>query len=386
MQQGQLKSKHSHLSPLARSFSPNASNPRKNIQFLSLASPIDAPNSPDVNDSAAVLAHQRGLLNALRASNLAVPASAPILPGGEDGRNTWGPPERPIEEEKDKEEPTPSTGESSVATPAEQHESWSSMVATPLVSMFPKVPSGTQQTSADGKVPLFHAEGLVPQMGDAAIYRRGQKGAAKKKNMSPGYLPNGPAQPLPTPTGVIPTSPYNLNMLNAMGVSPEAQLLAVQMFVNGYLPAGYVAPQQQQPHAHVGGRWRAQASAGLKSGGSMRSAGIKSASSTGAASGVINRENETDPELLKDIPAWLKALRLHKYAPSFEGLTWKEMVVMDETALEGRGVVTVGARKRFLRLFEAVRKSQGMEEASEESPAVEKEEVVPVSAPVEVAS
>jgi hypothetical protein len=369
MQLGQLKAKQSsHLSPLARSFTPGSttapSNARKDLQFLSLASPIEAPPSFHAKDSAAVLAQQRGRLNAFRAlSSLPVPASAPIYPTGEDGRPiTWGPPERypaPIEEEPSTSAPTPSTGESSVPTPKE-HESWSNMVPTPLGSMFPKDANGTQPSTTDGK-PLWNAEGVVPQIGDAAIYRRGQKGSKKKNVHSPSSVHSmaGAIPPMPTPMGIIPTSPYNLGMLNAMGVSPEAQLLAVQMFVNGLIPTGYVGPPQ---YVHPAGRWRGQASAGLKSGGSAKSAGMKSASSNGPASGTINRDHETDPELLKDIPAWLKALRLHKYAHSFEGLSWKEMVVLDEAALESRGVLTVGARKRFLRLFETVRKSQGMED------------------------
>lgn len=51
-----------------------------------------------------------------------------------------------------------------------------------------------------------------------------------------------------------------------------------------------------------------------------------------------NPDEPIDLNLLSDVPAWLRSLRLHKYTPNFEGSTWKEMVVMDDVALEGKGV------------------------------------------------
>jgi hypothetical protein len=254
---------------------------------------------------------------------------------------------------------TPSTSENTTVEP----DSWSSMVNTPLFMMFPK---DKMDMPADPMLQPWSVEGIVPQMGDAALYRKSAKGNKKKV----GAAPNAQGKhgvyaydsvPMPTPVGIVPNTPYNLSTMSAMGMSPEAQLRAVQMFVNGYAPP----MPQAQPR---GGRWKEKPtgagtppkSAASASGKST--SGLKSASSSGLPSGVINRENETDPELLKDIPAWLKALRLHKYAPCFEGLSWQEAVVLDESQLEAKGVATVGARKRFLRLFETVRKSQGMME------------------------
>ncbi|KAF8893930.1 hypothetical protein BD779DRAFT_962995 [Infundibulicybe gibba] len=64
--------------------------------------------------------------------------------------------------------------------------------------------------------------------------------------------------------------------------------------------------------------------------------------------------------LLNNVPAWLKSLRLHKYTANFEGVTWREMVVMDDETLEARGVVVIGARRRLLRTFEEVRQKMGI--------------------------
>ena len=54
-------------------------------------------------------------------------------------------------------------------------------------------------------------------------------------------------------------------------------------------------------------------------------------------------------------------MRLHKYTPNFEGMSWKDMVSMDEAALEAKGVAALGARRKMLKTFENVRKKMGLE-------------------------
>lgn len=80
------------------------------------------------------------------------------------------------------------------------------------------------------------------------------------------------------------------------------------------------------------------------------------------------REEDFDPEMLNDIPAWLRVLRLHKYTQCFDGLTWEEIVVLDDTALEAKGVIALGARRRLMRTFEHVRKRMGLEEPNSATP------------------
>ncbi|KZV84768.1 hypothetical protein EXIGLDRAFT_623795, partial [Exidia glandulosa HHB12029] len=67
-----------------------------------------------------------------------------------------------------------------------------------------------------------------------------------------------------------------------------------------------------------------------------------------------------DPQLLNDIPAWLRSLRLHKYTPNFEGMSWRDMVMLDEAALEAKGVAALGARRKMLKTFEIVRAKMGI--------------------------
>ncbi|KAJ1560255.1 hypothetical protein HK405_007717, partial [Cladochytrium tenue] len=62
-----------------------------------------------------------------------------------------------------------------------------------------------------------------------------------------------------------------------------------------------------------------------------------------------------DFEALRDIPGWLRSLRLHKYTGVFEGMDWREMVMMTEDDLAMRGVSAQGARRKLLRIFELIR-------------------------------
>ena len=53
--------------------------------------------------------------------------------------------------------------------------------------------------------------------------------------------------------------------------------------------------------------------------------------------------------VLHDVAGWLHTLRLHKCMPSFEGMSWKDIVVMDEQALEAQSVAALSARKKCSR-------------------------------------
>ncbi|KAJ5893349.1 hypothetical protein N7495_005040 [Penicillium taxi] len=69
-------------------------------------------------------------------------------------------------------------------------------------------------------------------------------------------------------------------------------------------------------------------------------------------------EDPTDPTLLKDIPSWLRSLRLHKYTDHLKDLQWTELVELDDKALEDRGVNALGARNKMLKVFEQVKEAR----------------------------
>ncbi|KAJ7039155.1 hypothetical protein C8F04DRAFT_1392605 [Mycena alexandri] len=204
--------------------------------------------------------------------------------------------------------------------------SWANMVNTPLVPMFQKT-AGNRSDQ--------HNMGML----------------------SPSMFPGGMINPM---------------MLNNMARSNDAQLsqlLAMQMMMSGMQPGMGMPQPQTQPHKsgkqHQGNNWRGAQGArsqgsGLRSSG-PKSGGPKSASTLGSA--TTPREDEIDPELLKDIPGWLRSLRLHKYTACFEGMTWQEMVVLDEPTLEAKGIAALGARRRLLKTFDNVKKKMGMERA-----------------------
>ncbi|KAL2868801.1 protein vts1 [Aspergillus lucknowensis] len=69
-------------------------------------------------------------------------------------------------------------------------------------------------------------------------------------------------------------------------------------------------------------------------------------------------EDPTDPTLLKDIPSWLRSLRLHKYTDNLKDLKWSELVELNDKQLEERGVNALGARNKMLKVFEQVREAK----------------------------
>ncbi|OSD02374.1 hypothetical protein PYCCODRAFT_1390003 [Trametes coccinea BRFM310] len=159
--------------------------------------------------------------------------------------------------------------------------------------------------------------------------------------------------------GMAPVSPFNsmfnVSNLAAMGLTPE-QMLAMQMAAAGQLG------QLGQPGLG------AFAGMGLGNQGNMRGPrsgmGNRSGSSKSPGQREKKDDEDVDPKLLEDVPGWLRSLRLHKYTPNFEGMNWRDMVVMDEAALEAKGVAALGARRKMLKTFEVVRKKMGIDSPS----------------------
>ncbi|CAE7133070.1 unnamed protein product [Rhizoctonia solani] len=163
--------------------------------------------------------------------------------------------------------------------------------------------------------------------------------------------------------GLSPGMGMNMGMMNGFGMMTpgmvpgfgmnnieglQAQLLAAQIAqLNAGFPLGMMGMQQQQPGPR-----------------STRSAtsGRRSPKPPAASAGGKGGEDDVDPSLLNDVPGWLRSLRLHKYTPNFEGMHWKDMVVMDEAALEAKGVAALGARRKMLKTFQVVREKMGIDD------------------------
>ncbi|CEJ00500.1 Putative Protein VTS1 [Rhizopus microsporus] len=62
-----------------------------------------------------------------------------------------------------------------------------------------------------------------------------------------------------------------------------------------------------------------------------------------------------DMQLLEDVPAWLRSLRLHKYNPIFEKMKWQDMLKLSDEELLAKGVAALGARRKLLKVFDQVK-------------------------------
>ena len=155
-----------------------------------------------------------------------------------------------------------------------------------------------------------------------------------------GTFPMGLSSPnigMSLPSGML--SQYSLNAMQ-----PDQMLLFQQILLQ---------QQQQQQQQQI-----QQQVLNQRPNRSVRSSGVKS-----SVSGRTDKkdEEEVDPKVLEDVPAWLRSLRLHKYTPNFEGMNWRDMVILDEAQLEEKGVAALGARRKMLKTFELVRKKMNTE-------------------------
>ncbi|GJJ15311.1 hypothetical protein Clacol_009587 [Clathrus columnatus] len=82
----------------------------------------------------------------------------------------------------------------------------------------------------------------------------------------------------------------------------------------------------------------------------------------GGGGGGDKADEDVDPAVLEDVASWLRSLRLHKYTPNFEGMHWRQMVLMNDEQLEEKGVAALGARRKMLKTFELVRSKMGIPE------------------------
>lgn len=89
------------------------------------------------------------------------------------------------------------------------------------------------------------------------------------------------------------------------------------------------------------------------------SGGSPSAPATSPNSTASMPAEIANVELLNNIAAWLKLLRLHKYTDCLKGVPWRELVELSDEQLESRGVKALGARRKLLKAFDAVKAARG---------------------------
>ncbi|KAJ9072142.1 Flap-structured DNA-binding and RNA-binding protein [Entomophthora muscae] len=70
---------------------------------------------------------------------------------------------------------------------------------------------------------------------------------------------------------------------------------------------------------------------------------------------LMKPQNKVDFEILQDVPAWLRSLRLHKYTDVFEGMVWQDIIKMNDEELIQKGISALGARRKMLKHFELIK-------------------------------
>lgn len=233
---------------------------------------------------------------------------------------------------------------------------------------------------------------LRQAMANTASPNAGQ-GAFNLAQMSPNSLAG-----LQSPSGGL-GNPMNMQMMNAMAamgglgnmsaaqfIQMQQQIIQSQQQIAALAAGGnnLAALYQQQQGFGAPNRGQGMRSGGIFGGsglspGSMganagrRSPGmttsrlpssartnVSSTSTQGGAQKEANEDDVADINIISDVPTWLRHLRLHKYTPNFEGSNWREMVLMDDAALEAKGVAALGARRKMLKTFEIVREKHGI--------------------------
>ncbi|KAI9283104.1 hypothetical protein BC943DRAFT_106528 [Umbelopsis sp. AD052] len=79
-----------------------------------------------------------------------------------------------------------------------------------------------------------------------------------------------------------------------------------------------------------------------------------SASASTRSKDKLRGPDVVDMELLQDVPAWFRSLRLHKYNNIFEPMKWQDIVKMNDDDLTAKGVAALGARRKMLKVFETI--------------------------------
>lgn len=268
-----------------------------------------------------------------------------------------------------------------------QSGNWASMVSTPVNAMFAQ----SQNTDMIANATAMKLAALST-VNNRIILDNDPKGWGKRRKDSggPGASQLGLASPRHPPGGMnsmnplSPGLPTNITMYNEHGqlvqipAATAAAALQAQNTQNllarsrpgspGIFPStpgqwggmggmGFASPQ-------AGGFLAAQSplmnNGMLGAFGSLGGHGSEGyASDNGSARGRSPRgrrgsskppEDPTNPELLNDIPAWLRSLRLHKYTDNLKDMQWKDLVQLDDAALEKKGVNALGARRKMLKV------------------------------------
>lgn len=252
---------------------------------------------------------------------------------------------------------------------------WASMVNTPMVPTFSQSPANNADMVANATAMKLAALSTVNSrfaLDDVRKYRRARSNDAPGQNQNamsgapaiPGaIMVSEHGVPLGREQMVTLQQPQNLSFA-AHRSRPNSPGIAMQ----GYGPAlPFTSPQNNGFLSAYDGATSlmnnglapvnlAQFGLGGHEGyHSDHSEMVRGRSPRGRRGTSKPPEDPTDPNLLQDIPSWLRSLRLHKYTENLKDMKWTELIELDDKQLEERGVNALGARRKMLKVFEQVK-------------------------------
>lgn len=259
-----------------------------------------------------------------------------------------------------------------ILSPYAPGASWASMSNTPMVSNFNHAQQGQAHADmvANATAMKLAAMSTVNnriQLDDVRKYRRARSNEGQQQNpLSPG-LPSGinltneygqvltPQQALalqqqqlasmqggrsrPSSPGIAITGPHGATSQIPMGNGMQN---------NGFLAA---FDGSQLSNGFAGLNLNAFPMGGSNEGYLSDASEItRGRSPRGRRGSSKPPEDPTDIALLKDIPSWLRTLRLHKYTDNLKDMRWQDLVALDDAGLDAKGVNALGARRKLLKV------------------------------------
>ncbi|KAI5361279.1 Putative sterile alpha motif domain-containing protein [Septoria linicola] len=274
-----------------------------------------------------------------------------------------------------------------ILSPYAPGASWASMTNTPMVSNFSQQQSANQADMVANatamKLAALSTVNNRLQLDDPRKYRRtrsseGQNGQQPLSPGLPGQMPssimmtNEMGQAL-TPQQAAALQQHQINtILQGQRSRPTSPGIAITGPPGGN-PGMNMAGMQNNGFLAAYDNGMGQINVGM-AGLNMGNFGLANYGNEGYLSDAseINRgrsprgrrgsskppEDPTDLALLRDIPNWLRTLRLHKYTDILKDMNWQDLVALDEEGLERKGVAAKGARTKLLKVFEQVQQAQ----------------------------
>lgn len=256
------------------------------------------------------------------------------------------------------------------------NHSWASMTNTPMTATFGQQNQQNQSTQADMvanatamKLAALSTVNNRIALDDARKYRRARSNDGQGKNSSANpTISQGLASP--SLHGSMGQQLLNAQQLAALQAQQQAAMAGrrsrptspgIAMQGGGLNAMNFTSPQNNgflaayDPNNPLmsnglGSLGIGQFSLGGEGYLSDHSEVTRGRSPRGRRGSSKPPEDPTDPALLKDIPSWLRSLRLHKYTDNLKDLEWTELVELDDKALEDRGVNALGARNKMLKV------------------------------------